>query len=342
MNFARECQKRRWLWKELPTFPFKSFSKPIMVNIEEFIIVPAYTSYYRGDAICKYNLRTCEWNKCIPYNTILISGHTSALRSTSPADCAIFIYTQQHQLSEVDIYNKTWTVHQLKRTLELGYGAKSVFINNEFHIIGGNSNNKHFIWNHQTKELESIYEFTEFAKGLHKFELVYIQKKQILLLFGGMDSMKHQCLNTIYSYCVKSKTWNKLNVKLPISLTDFGIVLTRDSRFVVLFGGRKSEMFTNHSDDIVVYDVQHETIVMCAIKCPHASMFKAVITDHFHNALLLVYGYIRGMDVVKPPADVMDTLHSYYPIESEYIHIIGYSTSTSGRHWRIKVKDILN
>merc|ERR1712087_144514 len=77
-----------------------------------------------------------------------------------------------------------------------------------------------------------------------------------------------------------------------------GFILTNDGRYLVHFGGvdysaERQEQDNGEISDIVVFDMQKQTVVTSSIKCPLKGRYEAVTLGSLVQDELAVFGFVR-------------------------------------------------
>ena len=224
-----------------------------------------------------------------------------------------------------------------------GESVETILMDSCYHIIGGGiDGNLHEICNDDTKKLQHIHTFHEFARrnqfcsGLTKFGLIYSSKRMELLLFGG----KHddQPLDMIYRYSLFTKNWMKLDHKLPRKMYGFGCVMTKCQRYIIFLGGEDHSLYY---DGIFILEPATMQFIKSKIKLPCQKGCRAIIMEDKHNNDLLVHGFVKkeinkyNMNIPFALIGLIGVWHSM-----EYVHVIGADHSETG-HWKINVDKII-
>ena len=62
---------------------------------------------------------------------------------------------------------------------------------------------------------------------------------------GGYDYGTQNCAAEIWEYDIGEYKWTKLDIKLPMKMSNFGLALSSDERYLVMFGGENVEPFVS-------------------------------------------------------------------------------------------------
>ena len=230
-------------------------------------------------------------------------------------------------------------VHELQ-SFNTGIDAKCVFLDGQFHVIGGLKSKKHYIWNNGS--FETLHERNGFA---HYSQICHIQSKGIVLLFNEKDSESQQIL--VEHYDSISNVWTSLYVKLPIDeqqqRMNFGITTALNDKFIVFFGGYNQSNST-YSDEIFMFELSTHKFMISKLKCPTAGLYRAIAVSNQEMDAILVNGYVRMYCLLSD--DLLNLLQLLYSSEMIYLLdingkgpcIICDYTSTSKWKWENHIK----
>ena len=119
------------------------------------------------------------------------------------------------KMLEIDLMKN---VKEMKRN---GIGGRGLVIDGKLHIIGGDNNKSHFVWNSENIGFDEIHQF-ELNKKLGDVGCVYIKSKNIILVLGGYDQNDIEFdVDTIYSYDLQEKAWKLLQQQITNSIIIF-------------------------------------------------------------------------------------------------------------------------
>ena len=301
------------------------------------------------------------WNECeIDETTMHL---ISDLDGCPPSVCYDMQSKQLYLLNLNEKYGKMMIFDMEEKKInqyecpEFSSSANAICMDGVCHIIGGHDRrelrfegyneietNLHQIWNHETKESETIHTFDQYPNGFNQSGLIYISNQRELLLLGGYkhdyDYSKFR-LDTIYKYSLTNRKWTELDIKLPYDLCDFGCVITKDQRHVIIMGGKATDDDGHQymcMENIFILDVMKMTIGESKITLPF-NRCKAIIMENKIENELLVNGFIRketDLGKMNIPIAIISLCAGFHVVE--YIHILHYN----GGHWKINVKKILD
>eukprot|EP01084_Bolivina_argentea_P045925 84532_1 len=136
-------------WNELCKFPIKDTNFSIVLYKTTFIASTWKDENYESNGLYKYNLLNNKWFKYMDYPIeTLSSWHTMTLSATK--NC-LYIYNKQNNLIKIDLISNSLKI--IKNLYPTGNLPNSMIINDRLHIIGGQCNNKHLIWNGKKKTI---------------------------------------------------------------------------------------------------------------------------------------------------------------------------------------------
>eukprot|EP01084_Bolivina_argentea_P263318 445628_1 len=328
MDFNQTKQRDIIGWISAPPFLYHQFSNPMMLSHTKFMLV-AFTKWPNG-GIYSFDTDKFAWIKShLPYN---LEVHSSAIdRKTH----TLYVYDCRQNFMEIDIkHRKMQTIYNKDHKLDVGEHVRCFFAEKKFHLIGGTKSKYHYVWNKNDKQFHVLHEFTQQKYGLVCPEIIYVESKELFYLFGGQDGDRtFNPIDIIYCYSSWNNIWTQLDIKMPLPLTGFGFLSTRDGKYILLFGGYTTGY--KMTDNIYIYDLENNIFIMSQVKLPVAGIFKAAITDNFDKTLSLTYGYIRDLHLL--PIDIIDSIHKMCITET--VHLIQY---TSGKHWITQMQYILH
>eukprot|EP01084_Bolivina_argentea_P067769 123360_1 len=329
---------KRPKWEFMNTFPFKRFSKGIGMNQNEFIIVSNSLNNTGKDGVYIYNIYKNTCNQTVNYKHLDLGNVDNPNAALNKRHNTLYIHCgiyDNHKLIKINL--NTLKTNVVRNEYQIGYDAQCITINNVFHIIGGWTNNKHYIFDEQTNSFTEIYTFDEFHPGFGNFSLVHLASEHKLLLFGGKHP--HFISDTVYSFCTVQYKWNKLNVKLPVALYGSAAVKYNYDQYVMLFGGITGSSHVNIKT-IYIFDVKANKFYESKnVFCPFKGTVKAIKTSNYIHRLMLISGYIRCVIIVEwPGQDMIDLIVAMYGLD-EYAHLIGDGYAEGGIHKRINLHE---
>eukprot|EP01084_Bolivina_argentea_P029366 54510_1 len=207
---------------------------------------------FHSDGIYKYLVHQDRWELFIKF--------PSDLSEISDSELVIDHSTTQlyvmllDSLLIIDLKSMQFTTITLN-SYDFDFDASFIIIDSQLHVIGGEYNNKHRVYN-ITNNIDAtacVAKFTMRENAFHSSGLVHLSSQNKMLIFGGQDADRpgnsdcdgcagvygeEECsLDEIWSYSFDSKQWTLLDIKMPHPMQEFGIILTSDERYVIFIGG---------------------------------------------------------------------------------------------------------
>ena len=247
--------------------------------------------------IQKYNINTKTWQKFMGFHKNIPKLQSST--AFDPDKNILYIFDRYtrgfgKQLdAKIDLNTK-----QLLQTPDIlriqSYSA--LCINDKLYMIRiqrDKNQSKFVCCDDKMQNFEELYTF----KQLEGYGMVHIKRNKEILLFGGWLNNESEALDTIRAYSLDNNNKNsenrfrELKVKLPLCLSHFGIVSTRNDQFVIIIGGWIDG--SSQSDGIYIFDVNKCELRESEIRCPSRGYTYATIIDNTERDELLVFGFIR-------------------------------------------------
>eukprot|EP01084_Bolivina_argentea_P275364 469591_1 len=332
-------------WIELAPMPQQYFSNPVIINQSEIVIAPhtnGCSEDQEPDFISKYNVNSNTWSKFIKYPPNFHSKHQSMCLNDKTNE--LYLYGSKPTMLKINIATKETKIIS-DGLVRAGMYSPTCFINNQFHLIGGHKNSRHFVFNEDEHKFAEIFHFKEWIVGNIDPGLVNITFQKKLLLFGGYDFGEQATLDSIWMFDYSTnesmqKGWNKMNnIKLPKGTLNSGYTMSNDQQYVFIFGGSDGD--ENYLDDIYILnisDINNMYIEKSGVTCPVKDLFHAMVMPKNPMDGALVCGYIRYcMNDLKIdiPDDMVRILVKW--VSCDYVHLL-----KDEGHWKIPVDYLLS
>eukprot|EP01084_Bolivina_argentea_P267712 454526_1 len=314
-------------------------SKVMKINGFEF----AKWSFQYPNHIEKYNILKDEWQKWIkfPEGTNAINPFCN-IKYDSEQNKMYFVGMGEIVILNVDGKNDYKTYSNDGS----GVLAPGIIVNHKCHFIGGivqinNINYKHFIWNEQTNQFDTLHQF-EFPSQAY-YRIVHLKSKNALLLFAGDTMHLFHIKSDIYT-----SKWTQLKQKIPHSFVQryFGCILSRNDEYIVMMGGQDET--DEQTDQIFVLHTDSMIFKQSRINCPKKGVFQAINMNCIENEDLLCFGYIQSVwklnefkDVKKLPCYLIQTISNFFSFEMVYLLDYEYELE-HGNHWKINIDHIIS
>ena len=237
------------------------------------------------------------------------------------------IYSNGHysSLTIIDFEHKSYFKPDIPN---IGYYGRTVEIDGILHIIGGEQSNKHYVLdtNDVDSGLKEVHQFKNFKDGLAGHQIMYVPTRREILLFGRYNYFDESRSDEIWIFSVDAQQWIKSSVTMPEKVNNFGLLLTLNEKYLLLFGGVADE----NSYDIYIFDLVNMTL-------PYYTQYHAVNcfepSQQSDKLFRFIRGYCRDIHV---PLDIMQLIMLWYPTENVLL------LSEGGYLWKMKMQDIMN
>lgn len=314
-------------WISLQQYPIKLFIKPNgLINSKLYKINDSTFMVTNNNVM--YNIYKQEW--IIPNNELLSINNIYGCCYNAKSK-EIFIANEHQTMQIFNIHKKNLKMYNNKG--KHNQCAQLIFIDNHCHIIGGIHNNIHQIWNYQNDTFTQIHAFTEFQGGRGLFGLIYLKKKNQLLLLGGFDYINRNAIDAIHKFSFVNFKWTKIEKKLPMKMVYVDGVTTKCEQFVILLGANTvgDKAYTN----IYILKLKKMTFIKTKINAPSIGAFRLIIMENMYKNKIIINGFIRKMKTelyIDLPSSIIMLIQTWHIIE--YIHIIHI---LNGKHWKINI-----
>eukprot|EP01084_Bolivina_argentea_P095511 171701_1 len=116
-----------------------------------------------------------------------------------------------------------------------------IFVENKLHQIcnsvtvsGTEKDGDHYVYD-KTKQFQKMATFAPFC-NLYRYGLVYLSAENSIFAFGGW-SMNNSNKDSIYRFSFIDSKWTELNIKMPMKLSEFGLISTKNEKYIIILGG---------------------------------------------------------------------------------------------------------
>eukprot|EP01084_Bolivina_argentea_P187264 322606_1 len=338
----------RWIYLESP--PLCIGSNMQMIDANNFIVAG---SDRNSDGIYKYNIINNKWELLTQLERRNGFSYKPWSIAYNKLNNKIFVNKHINVSSRVMksakmmIYNctrKQFEPIQYKTGIE---GEPYIIdIDGTIHIIGGENNNLHFVWDDNEQSLQKLYEFDEWSKGNSGGHLIYIKSRQILLLLGGeVYTENHDAddtSTTIWSHSIGSNQWSKLDIHIPVKFSSLCCILSSEEKYIITFGGveyNDIDPYEHFRDWIWILNLETMKWRKSKVTCPDQHLFVATLYRNKIKDRLLVSGYIKNVfESGVIPMEIVASLSEW--CLTDYVFLLGLTHSEKG-HWKIRIDEIL-
>eukprot|EP01084_Bolivina_argentea_P092450 166312_1 len=333
-------------WGNVSAVPIMIDSEIVKFNNKEFIA--AHSTF----GLFKYNIFDNKWRLFATYPIEPNYNSQKAKLLIDHDNKQLYILSDdKHTLITFNTETKIFNKFDFKKIqLFVGdeaYAPSLIMIKHKMNIINDNKicawdNNKH-----KLKLVDKINLINDAYFG--GYGSVYLSLKQSILFIGG--SCFHYpyewTTNNMYLYNTNNGKVSKTNNTLPIPLAFFGYVLTRNQKYVVIFGGIIDDK-QEKTDDIYILNTDMMTFRKSVIKCPCKDSFQAILFCDEHREQIITFGFIRQcwkskqfLTLQYPPNYICQLINQWFV--DEYVHLIAQTTTFNQRnHFKIKFDCIFN
>ena len=332
-------------WERLKDHPFSSnvpLTIPIRINQHECVVMTRGNSIGSMD-ITKYNAATKTWKILHSFKSGSLSRENYGICYNLQNNC-VYVIRKSFNVSQ-DSYIINLQSNNVKHCkVNICNPTQSCIIQSCLHVIDV----KHFIYDISVDKLElsKTNKIGDFDQGLNWGGFVYLQTKDVVLYFGGLDIADDADIDTIHEYSVTDQIWRALSCTLPTILELVCCVVTSDEKYVLLLGGQTwNGYYVSEHNGILIYDVEKEEIRKSMIEVPPEaeptdgfitiSTFAAIAMQE--DGYILVSGYLRGFEEI--PMDIVHLIGCF--IDMEYVYLMSKESNQNGS-WKISVNQILN
>eukprot|EP01084_Bolivina_argentea_P313314 542574_1 len=237
--------------------------------------------------IYKYNINNDKWVKMDCIKNLNLKN-VAEFSGSAALDVNKQILYLLHNEVITQICLKNGNVNNYKHNTYIHCSSTTtiILLEGSLFAVGGTDSSSIWKWDIEKKTLVKFSHMYD-KIVLDDFGIVYNQKRNSILLFGGTHWKRGEShrVDYILEFNINNKQWNKLNVSLPEKIGYLCCTMAIYNRYVLIFGGRyDDDRYTGeifHSDNIYVYSIEHKTITKSKIKCPSEGIFKAItINDH--------------------------------------------------------------
>eukprot|EP01084_Bolivina_argentea_P130086 229671_1 len=124
------------------------YSNVVAQTDQEFILCPDTTTLHFD--IVEYNTKNNKWDDFFKINSQISEYNTFKsyhnLIALNKKKQLLYVYNSDCKLIVIDLNTKGFMQRQAKSKYN-GESGSCLVINNEFHLFGGHTHRRHFIWN---------------------------------------------------------------------------------------------------------------------------------------------------------------------------------------------------
>ena len=245
----------------------------------------------------------------------------------------LYLYGFEANIITCDIASKSAKV--LPPTQSFQYYPATIFIDNEFHVIGCDSRQVtcHAVYDPEKNSFKILHEFGTYLANPH---VIYSKSRKIMYLLARTlteNFEEKQCVwqcdmneVIIESDHDTAYKWQETTAELP---SFHGLVMVSHEKYVVMFGTNEHKIFVMDLDNLEVT----ESVMRSPGKARVYTVGCCYDRDAKYNVLLA--GFMRRYNgsILN---ELLKLIENYCC--TEYIHVID---GDIGNHWRTNLDDIL-
>ena len=335
-----------WVSRSKIPLNTRAILKPCLINQQEMVINSA--NWAIESKFIKYNFREDKYES---WEMSRSKYDIGAIEFNIRVNDCIYYQASHGPLIVYNMKTTKWNKYPISTDKQKKkyhfWDSTYCKVNNFIHIIGDRENNEHGVWDLNKNEYKSLDSINKPKKAIILGGLIYIKKRQKLLLFGGCWEDDHwsstQATDDILFYDIKQNKWAMASIKLPIKMSSFGYVKTNDDKYLIIFGG--IDECNYFLDNIYILDLINMKINECKVKCPVRGEFYAYIQfDNIENNLI-VNGYIRNCWKLKEFKSMINLPDVIIKLIQSYMHyneIVHLFEQNEGEHYKINIDLILD
>ena len=295
-----------------------------MLTVEKSTTVKYVTGKSIDLGLYKYNIISDQWILLLQYPKEFTSSDHSICCDQN--DQVIYLYDTSGQRVTIDLKKLTFEISKI--TPAIGKDSQLLMINNECHSILGDDCDSHYKWNSKLQKLDKLFQFKHIMQGLSEHGVVYMKSKNKLLLFGGWDDGTEELTNDIWECDLNNEDngmeWTKLkDIKLPMEMSNFAWILSKDERYLIIFGGENTNLDRLRS--IFILDLKEMKMYQAKVKLYDRGIIDAIVMSNDKNSIL-VGGVTREMAReydINIPIEMGQLIFEYYDSEIIYLFTPG-------------------
>ena len=324
-------------WTKLNPPPDAFYTECLLINDNEFVIVPHKDGISKkgdGDGIYKYNATIKCWNKIMDYPKDFVSFYQSA---TIDKDKQIIYTCSDVQFTKINLNTKDIT--KVSNNYPMGYIPGIIFENGNVHIIGGNFNNKHYIFDETKSEFKLICDFGH-DQNVSPESFYFKRNKSIITPCYKRNNKE----NPVSIMEFKNNKWTDWNIGNCEYLAASKICATTNEDYLIFITGFDFKLKDYHQF-IFVYNVRNHKLIKSDIEAPLNYDACPVITRNGERDNLLTVGFINYCYKMEEFKDVQAMPFYLIKLIGEWVYfetlhaLIGEDLSRT--HWIIDVDKII-
>ena len=327
-------------WKKLKDPPIGNFERLLHLNKHEFIVVPSDAT--ETDGIYKYNGILNEWTKIIDYPKDYES--MGQFPTIDQDNRIIYICCTDSKLLGINLNTKS--IQTIVEQYDLGIDSGIMFANNTIHVIGGNENDKHLIFDNDNKEFKEFHDFASDKQIPCSYALYLPSRKTIINTIYHRNNPKIPV--SVVEF--KNNKWTNLNIANCEDI--FGAYITATSHedyLIFLCGFDLTTEDLNLHRWIYVLDMKTYKLVQSKIQVPEAGENSSGITTRNEEQEdLVTFGFVHEcykteifQKVQMIPFDLINVLKRWVCYETFHLVLRSEQDIEKCEHLTIDVDEII-
>ena len=334
-------------WGKIDNTPRAVFTELLPLNNHEFVIVPQRHANNRkyskdSDGVHKYDSINNKWTKIFDYPKDFASlAHKAAIDIKNN----IIYICNIDKLLEINLTTNNMKI--LSNQINLDEFPGVFFANDCIHVIGGESNNKHYIFNRSCNKFDLIHDFDSDNLTICQRSFYFAKNKSIInTVFDDKNK------TSIIEF--KNNKWNLMDFKIQNEqhLTGSEIIATTNGNYLIFIDGTNLEK--NEMDHFIyIYDVKAKDLIKSDVKMPEnisGTAATSAITRNNDKENLLTFGFVNQCfntknyeNMQQLPFYLIKLIEKWVCFETMHV-IIDDSTEDKiqNTHWIIDVDTILS
>ena len=171
------------IWTVVPHLAISPTSNYIAFGDKSILSAPC-TSTGNPQGIHIYKTQSKKWKVFIKYPEHFKStNHTIAI---CPKSNTAYLYGTESLLQSFTLPTAFSSKSSLKAydgksyNINVNKGTSLIVIDRDVHLIGGETNTKHFVWNHKGLSWQEIFQFSTLKTGNKNHQTIYLKNKGML------------------------------------------------------------------------------------------------------------------------------------------------------------------
>ena len=219
----------------------------------------------------------------------------------------------------------------------------SLNVNGTWHVIGGEINTQHLIWDETKKDLQHNYTLVEY-EVLSGGSLIYVPTKELIFVIGGKTYAEHDAefFNfNIWMHDLRRNKWKELDFTLPYH--KMKTALTSDENYIIISGGYNPH--NQRSEKMYILDIRNENnykLRKLTITNPIPNTSYDIVTmENVNYKIMLVSGWIRkSFQNLQIARDLLQIICNSFSTEKINLHWMQISPN-SHKHFTIEFDELL-